>query len=209
DAPRSAAPDVRYPLVPWPARLEPAAGEFLITPATRIAVPGADEEITAIAELLADAIRTTTGVAVPVSAGADPGGAIELRLDPAADGAGAEAYRLVVTPERITISAAAPVGLFYGVQTLRQLLPVAATADVASAVASTTGASTAGAATTDAASLPAVAIGDEPRFKYRGMHLDVSRHLFPVSFIKRYIDLLAMYRINTFHWHLTDDQGWR
>src|SRR5690606_11449806 len=78
--------------------------------------------------------------------------------------------------------------LFYGMQTLRQLLPAGPDA---------------------ARGIPAVTIEDAPRFPYRGMHLDVGRHFFPVAFIKRYIDLLATYKINTFHWHLTEDQGWR
>jgi len=77
------------------------------------------------------------------------------------------------------------VGLFYGIQTLRQLVPL------------------------DGSRVPFVEIDDAPRFPYRGMHLDVVRHVFPVAFIKRYINLLARYKLNTFHWHLTDDQGWR
>ncbi|MGH7465485.1 MAG: family 20 glycosylhydrolase, partial [Longimicrobiales bacterium] len=93
-----------------------------------------------------------------------------------------------MAPGRIALSAPAPIGLFYGVQTLRQLLPVRAAPPHA---------------------IPAVTIDDAPRFLYRGMHLDVGRHFFPVSFIKRYIDLLATWKINTFHWHLTEDQGWR
>lgn len=99
-----------------------------------------------------------------------------------------EAYRLTITPAKITVIGK-DAGLFYGVQTLIQLL-----ADTK---------------TTDKNSINCLEIEDHPRFKYRGMHLDVSRHFFPASFIKQYLDLLAMYKINTFHWHLTDDQGWR
>lgn len=99
-----------------------------------------------------------------------------------------EGYHLSITPNRITIIGR-DTGLFYGVQTVIQLL----------ADTKTTGVST----------INCAEIEDHPRFKYRGMHLDVSRHFFPASFIKEYLDLLAAYKINTFHWHLTDDQGWR
>jgi len=99
----------------------------------------------------------------------------------------AEGYRLTVTPQQITV-AGKGAGLFYGIQTLIQLIPLERAAT---------------------AKLPAVTIEDYPRFGYRGMMLDVCRHFFSVEFVKRYIDLMATYKLNTFHWHLTDDQGWR
>ena len=98
---------------------------------------------------------------------------------------GPEAYVLDVTPERIAISARDVRGLTYGAQTLRQL------------------------ALASPAAIPAVRIEDAPRFVWRGLHLDVSRHFFPIEFIKKYVDALAAFKLNTFHWHLTDDQGWR
>lgn len=98
-----------------------------------------------------------------------------------------ESYGLAITPRGIQIAGSA-IGQFYALQTLMQLIPV----DFK-----------------DEAKLPAVSITDEPRFGYRGMHLDVSRHFFPVEFVKKYIDLMAQYKFNRFHWHLTDDQGWR
>ena len=98
-------------------------------------------------------------------------------------------YTLSVVNDAITVSAATDEGIFYGVQTLLQLLPV----DTAGALLK----------------IPAVAIMDYPRFNYRGMHLDVSRHFFDVAFVKKYIDYLAMHKLNYFHWHLTDDHGWR
>lgn len=103
------------------------------------------------------------------------------------DGLPAEGYRLTITPEKIII-AGKGAGLFYGIQTLIQLIPVEGRASLI---------------------LPCVQIEDYPRFGYRGMMLDVCRHFFSVEFIKKYIDLLAAYKFNTFHWHLTDDQGWR
>ncbi|RYE27077.1 MAG: DUF4230 domain-containing protein, partial [Sphingobacteriaceae bacterium] len=105
-----------------------------------------------------------------------------------ADSLPQEGYHLSITPKRIVITGR-DAGLFYGVQSLIQLL----------ADTKTTGVST----------LNCMEIEDHPRFNYRGMHLDVARHFFPASFIKEYLDLLAAYKINTFHWHLTDDQGWR
>jgi len=103
------------------------------------------------------------------------------------DGLPAEGYRLTITPEKITI-AGKGAGLFYGIQTLIQLIPAEGMASI---------------------SLPCVQIEDYPRFGYRGMMLDVCRHFFTVEFVKKYIDLMAAYKFNTFHWHLTDDQGWR
>ncbi|MES2268479.1 MAG: family 20 glycosylhydrolase [Bacteroidota bacterium] len=103
------------------------------------------------------------------------------------EGLPAEGYRLTITPQQITV-AGKGAGLFYGIQTLMQLMPLERTAT---------------------AKLPAVTIEDYPRFGYRGLMLDVCRHFYTVEFVKRYIDLMAAYKLNTFHWHLTDDQGWR
>mgnify|MGYP001173919427 FL=1 len=108
---------------------------------------------------------------------------------------GKEGYRLQVTEDSIEIEANEKNGFFYAIQTLLQLLPP-------EIYSSTT-------AIERSWEVPAVFIEDTPRFAYRGMHLDVSRHFYPVSFVKKYIDLLAMQKMNYFHWHLTDDQGWR
>ncbi|MDR2926780.1 MAG: family 20 glycosylhydrolase [Cytophagaceae bacterium] len=106
-----------------------------------------------------------------------------------------EGYLLDISESEISVMAAAPQGLFYGMQTVMQLLP----AEIESPTP----------VTNVAWNIAMVTIKDEPRFKYRGMHLDVSRHFFDVDFIKKQLDVLAMFKINTFHWHLTDDQGWR
>lgn len=111
--------------------------------------------------------------------------AIQLSLNPSL---GPEAYSLNVSPAGVQIAGGSKAGVFYGIQTLIQLIP-------------TEGSET--------LSIPCVKIEDRPGFGWRGMHLDVSRHFFPVEFIKKYIDILASYKMNTFHWHLTDDQGWR
>jgi hexosaminidase len=103
-----------------------------------------------------------------------------------------DAYQLTVKDHQIVISSAGNQGLFYGIQTLLQLLPESNSFT-----------------SNPSYSIPALAIKDYPRFQYRGMHLDVSRHFFDVNFIKKYIDYLAFHKFNNFHWHLTDDQGWR
>ena len=105
-----------------------------------------------------------------------------------------EGYQLTISPKQIKIKAKTDHGAFYAVQTLRQLLP----ADFENSTF-----------LQKSISIPCLTITDSPQFKYRGMHLDVGRHLYPVAFIKKYIDALAMLKMNTFHWHLTEDQGWR
>ncbi|TPG71852.1 beta-hexosaminidase [Hymenobacter nivis] len=115
------------------------------------------------------------------------GAGIYLRLDPRAVPQ-AEGYRLVVGPQRITLTGHDAAGVFYGLQTMSQLLP---------------------AGTGRALRVPGCVVDDYPRFAYRGMHLDVSRHMFPLPVLKKWVDVLALYKINTLHWHLTDDQGWR
>ena len=118
---------------------------------------------------------------------------IELKI--AADSSAVKgAYALRVAPRKITVEGKNEEGLFYGVQTLLQLLPVV---DMEESIGK------------KKLAIPLVEIEDAPAFQYRGMHLDVARHFMPVEFIKEYIDYLAMHKINHFHWHLTDDQGWR
>ncbi|MES2864004.1 MAG: beta-N-acetylhexosaminidase, partial [Bacteroidota bacterium] len=99
-----------------------------------------------------------------------------------------EWYNLSISKNEITIKASESQGAFYGVQTLLQLIPSEKTSEI---------------------KLPCLNINDDPKYRWRGMHLDCARHFFPVDFVKKYIDYLAMYKFNTFHWHLTDDQGWR
>ena len=181
-------------LIPLPARVRPSDGVFVLGPETRIVLDGGDgDETRAVADYLAGLLRRVSGLPLPVMVGGDGAGAITLRLDPSIRAP--EGYRLSVSPAAVEIAASAAQGLFYGAQTLRQLAPV----EIESA----------GPVAGVAWQLPAVEIEDAPRFGYRGMHLDVGRHCFPVAFIKKYIDLLAAYKLNTFHWHLTDDQGWR
>jgi hexosaminidase len=199
-------------LIPLPESVEMTRGSFRITDAIRVAVSDADDaELLRLAESLAIPVRQATGWPVPVggSAASDVG-AIHLRLDTAAVPIAKppdspltrdESYALSVTQAGIEIEAATHAGLFYRIQTLHQVLPPELASGAASGA--TTGESPSG------WTVPALKIEDRPRFVYRGLHLDVGRHFFPPEFIKRYIDLMAAYKLNVFHWHLTEDQGWR
>jgi hexosaminidase len=181
-------------IIPLPTRLTAGRGHFALTASAAIAT---DPGLKAQGRQLADMLNTPTGFDLRVRSGASPAaGFIALRIDKRlAKALGEEGYRLDATTKGVTIRAATAHGVFHGMQTLRQLLPV----DVYRQ------AKVAGIAWT----VPAVAIEDTPRFPWRGAHLDVSRHFMPKEFVKKYIDLLAIQKMNTFHWHLTDDQGWR
>jgi hexosaminidase len=170
--------------------MEHRAGTFTLGAATRLVAAG---EAAPIAELFAAGLRPATGLALPVAgkAGKDT---ISLVLDPALS-LGDEGYRLEAGSDRVIIRAARPAGLFYGTQTLRQMLPAASLRQ----------ARTEGVAWT----LPAATIEDSPRFSWRGSHVDVGRHFMPMAFLKKHLDVMALHKLNVFHWHLTDDQGWR
>lgn len=180
-------------LVPVPASVRPGGSPYSLNDGTRIRVDGSSGEARKIGEYLAGVLRPSTGYALPVTAkdGAD---GIRLRLGSGDSKLGAEGYTLTSGRGSVTITARKPAGLFHGVQTLRQLLPARIESDSRQKGPW----SVAGGSVTDA-----------PRYGYRGAMLDVSRHFFSVTEVKRYIDQLALYKINTFHLHLSDDQGWR
>ena len=190
-----------HALIPQPHSIEPAPGAFALTADTSITVSPATPAVTAVAEYLAARLRPATGFALPIQpAEAAAGPALALALDPAGDVLGAEGYALTVAPDGARLSAHAPAGLFYGVQTLRQLLPPA--------IENATPLPGQG-PLPGPWSLPAGRIRDVPRFAWRGLMLDVARHFFPVADVRRVIDLAAAYKINRLHLHLSDDQGWR
>lgn len=168
------------PLIPYPAQVEQKSDEFTVNGQTVICAPDTFE-----ATYLQQAIFLQTGFQLPIVKKAATNA---IRLEISQRVATDESYRLDVAKNNITIAAAASKGIFYGIQTLLQLLPDKPIASVA---------------------ISGISIKDQPKYPWRGMHLDVARHFFPVSFVKKYIDYLAMYKMNTFHWHLTDDQGWR
>ncbi|MFF0778596.1 beta-N-acetylhexosaminidase [Streptomyces sp. NPDC003720] len=191
-APAPAAAAAATPLarvVPAPAQAQPGGRPYRVTPATAVRVDGPDE-VRRIGEYLAGILRPSTGYRVPVT-GQGAGG-IRLRLS--GDRFGAEGYRLTSGPTGVTVTASAPAGLFHGVQTLRQLLPAAVERRSVQPGPWRIAGGT---------------IEDRPRYAYRSAMLDVSRHFFTVGQVKRYIDELALYKINTLHLHLSDDQGWR
>ena len=172
-------------------KLTPGSGSFAHGAKTSIV---AGKALRAQAELLRDQLRPATGLPLRIAQTAK-GSRVALALDRSLAGLGDEGYRLTVTEEEIAIRAPKPRGILHGSQTLRQLLPpeIFYRAPVA-------GASWA---------IPAVEIEDRPRFGWRGSHLDVGRHFMPKEFVLKHIDLLALHKFNVFHWHLTDDQGWR
>lgn len=172
-------------LVPLPASVKPETGTFVLSPATRLCAEGKDAQ--ANADLFNAWLRERQGWALRDCGKASAKTADVIRLAPAGKDIAADAYQLHVQPQGVSLRGDAA-GQFYGVQTLMQLLPIERAPRL---------------------ELPAQRIDDAPRFAYRGMHLDVGRHLFPVDFIKRLLDRMAHYKLNRFHWHLTDDQGWR
>lgn len=185
----AAAPVPLDRVIPAPASVEPGGSPYRITEDTRIRVDG-PREARRVGEYLAGVLRPSTGYRLPVT-GPGPGG-IRLRL---AEGPfGAEGYRLDSGRSGVTLTAAEPAGLFHGVQTLRQLLPAAVEEDSVQPGPWLVAGGT---------------VEDTPRYAWRGAMLDVSRHFFTVGEVKRYIDQLALYKINKLHLHLSDDQGWR
>lgn len=181
-------------LIPRPASFTPGNGYFTIAKNTRIVLPSHSPELNTMGDLLANEINQATGFAPQlemVEAPSPSQNTIVISLDPAVKNP--EGYTLTVTRENIVIKGQTPKGVFYALQTLRQLFPP----EFENPASPLT------------LNVPVVDIEDQPRYAYRGLNLDVSRHMFPVEAIKRYIDLMARHKYNTFHWHLTDDQGWR
>jgi hexosaminidase len=179
-------------ITPMPVEMTAGEGTFELNKKTVFVA--ADPDAAKVAGFFAAKIALSTGYTIGIAEAKPAGGYIDLTLASDAP-VGDEGYLLDVAPAGIDIRAKTPQGLFYAMQTVMQLLP--AEIESSSKVAAS------------GWSVPAVSIRDEPRFGYRGMHLDVSRHFADVEFIKKQLDLLAMFKINTFHWHLTEDQGWR
>lgn len=183
--------EANYQVIPLPQEVSLTQTEpFKLSKNILIAYPQNNALLKRNAEFLSKYILQSTGYAPQVKGmaeGEQVKNAITLGIDPTI--ANKEGYVLTTTPEGIRINGQTENGVFYGIQTLRKSIPAEAK----------------GATTL----VPAGEIKDEPRFPYRGMHLDVCRHFFPIEFVKKYIDLLALHNMNTFHWHLTDDQGWR
>ena len=176
-----------YEIIPKPLDVNSKGdASFLLKDGVAVIYPENNQKMQDNAEFLVDYVEKQTGVKLTSHAGMPVDGAICLTLDLNDDNA--EAYKLIVNDKRVCISGASEAGVFYGIQTLRKSLPVAQDINV---------------------NLSAVEIYDKPRFAYRGAMLDVARHFYTVDEVKTFIDMLALHNINRFHWHLTDDQGWR
>jgi hexosaminidase len=180
----------KYNIIPYPANLEPGQGSFTVNKQTALVIkPGAavfaNEQL-----FLKRMIGSYLGERALIVNKSAQSNAIVLKYDPSITVP--EAYKITVTPAAVTLSAKEPAGMFYAMETLRQLLP----ADLEVGKGKTL-------------TIPAVSISDKPAFAWRGMMLDVSRHFFSIHYLEKYVDLMALYKLNKLHLHLTDDQGWR
>ena len=176
-----------YEVVPMPLEISTAQqASFLLKNGVTVYYTAGNEKMKRNAEFLASYIKEQTGIELQVQEGEGGKGAIVLQLGLANDNP--EAYQLKVDANQVVINSPSEAGVFYGIQTLRKAVDVAEGSNV---------------------ELPAVEINDQPRFGYRGMMLDVGRHFFSMDEIKTYIDMMALHNINRFHWHLSEDQGWR
>ena len=187
------APARTISVIPRPVQTRMQEGDFRLTPATAILV---DEYSTYEGQQLSDMLSPATGFPLKVrraSKAGDP--VIEIKRDPSLGKLEEEGYQLAVTPRRVTIIAPGSAGLFYGFQSLRQLLPPEIFHQTRIAQVEWT--------------IPCVQIIDYPRFGWRGVLLDSVRYFVPKEFVKKFIALLALHKMNCFYWHLTDDQGWR
>lgn len=161
---------------------------FIIDRSTTIVYPATNEKMHRTADFLATFIKEMTGTEIRVSDKEKSSNAIILAVDSTMGHP--EGYKLQITPEKVLLTGGSEAGVFYGIQTIHKALPILKDGKVAAA-------------------LPAGTVTDFPRFRYRGFMIDVGRHFFPVSYLKQMIDLMALHNINYFHWHLTEDQGWR
>jgi hexosaminidase len=192
EAAAAGAPPAAANVIPAPAQVAAGHGTFAVRARTRVLIPP-DPAAAGSARYFVDLVRQShaTWLQVIERSGARvPERAISFRLDPAVPGASPESYQIVVSPQRVVVSAGDRRGLFYGAVTLWQLC-------------------TASVPVNGSVTLPALRIDDAPRFRWRGLMLDSARHLQSPAFIMRYIDWMALHKLNVLGWHLTDDQGWR
>ena len=173
-------------IIPQPVELKLNEGNFSIDKNTTVQFNASQAALKPAVDFFLNAVKDISGIALqqnkPAAKKVEFILAVQTAFKP-------EAYSLTVTPSLIQIKASSYAGIFYGIQSVLQTLPQVRT--------------------NAALQVPCMQINDEPRFKWRGMHLDVSRHFFSADVVKQYINLMAMYKMNTFHWHLVDDQGWR
>lgn len=182
-------------IIPEPVTTMQHKGNFRFNPSTKIFITNGDDTVSTIVKRFTAAFKRASNLTIISRAGSGDSNAINIVIDSTAV-KNKEGYILDISPARINITAAKPAGVLYAFETLKKLLPPAfyKPADQNHSVSW---------------GVPAAYINDYPQYPYRAMQLDVSRHFFSVQFIKKYLDLLASYKINTFHWHLTDSHGWR
>lgn len=178
-------------VVPRPMEVVSKPGKFELLPSTVVVAAG---EAKPIADMFTAQFRASTGYPLRVSTVKPVREFVEFAIKPELKFVGDEGYRVSVRPGYVSVRAYKPAGLFYGLQTLRQLLPPQGESSLE---------------VNADWSIAGVEITDKPRFGWRGMHLDVSRHFFSKEQVKQYIDLMALHKMNVFHWHLVDDGGWR
>lgn len=181
-------------LIPVPQSVVPQPGAFVFNANTVIVLADNSEAYQKIAAALSDRLRNAAGLSLKIKTSPDTAYTRNAIFFKQTAGMEEEAYRLEIKTDRVTIFSSAPNGAFYALQTMFQLLPPQIFGQKQANVKWR---------------MPCVEINDKPRFVYRGMHLDVCLHFFTVDEIKRYLDLMAMHKLNVFHWHLTEDQGWR
>ena len=181
-----------YDLIPFPQSLEKFDGHFHINKNTALVIKTDEPEVRRVVHYFWEKIKLASGLSLSETNSA-PRNGIFFELDE--NITAEEGYELFVDRDNIFVKAKKPIGLFYAVQTIRQLMPPEFEGDRDNG--------------TIHLDIPDVKIQDAPRFPYRGMHLDVARHFFDVATVKRFIDQLAYHKMNYFHWHLTEDQGWR
>jgi hexosaminidase len=174
------------PIIPLPKELKQSEGNFPLSSETKLVLM--NDAFKSEVDYLNTQLKTSQGFELQIVNTLPSDGNYIIVLSPDKKTGSNEAYELSINPNQIMLSAENNQGLFYGIQTLVQLLPIEKLADV---------------------KIPCVQISDAPSYQWRGMHLDCSRHFFTKEEVKKYIDYLAMYKFNVFHWHLTDDQGWR
>ncbi|MFC4738829.1 beta-N-acetylhexosaminidase [Flavobacterium ponti] len=175
----------QYNLIPKPVELKYQDGFFKLNSKTNIQA----DENSFEAKYLKEQIKIQTGLDLKISSKYTDKNTVQLIVNvPDTINFDNEQYNLDISKNKIHISAFSNQGVFYGIQSLLQMIPFEKSSEI---------------------KLNEVSISDKPKFKWRGMHLDCARHFFSVEFVKKYIDYLATYKLNTFHWHLTDDQGWR
>ena len=179
-------------IIPDPSSIEKMDGQFILNQSVPVFIQ--EDELKTTADYLAIRIQSFLSEKpdIILLEGKSSGKkGIYLKLDPSMSSQDPEGYRMVVSTKKIEISAGTPAGVFYGIQSFLQLLITKNNLENKTLI------------------IPALRISDSPRFRWRGMHLDVSRHFQDKEFIKKYLDILAAHKLNVFHWHLTDDQGWR